>query len=158
MKLEFATVLRACLVLAAIALQPAHGQTPPAKDKLVSRDELRSCMKSETELAERRKAVEARAGENRDEATSIKTASDELVEERKRVESDPNQLRMDRFERKVKAHNARIKTLQDKADALRGDLETLNKSLVAHNDQCGGISYRKEDKDAILQERAGTSK
>jgi hypothetical protein len=32
-------------------------------------------------------------------------------------------------------------------------METLNKALVAYNEQCGGISYSKDDKEAILKER-----
>lgn len=155
MKLNSVTALRTGLLAAVIAFPAAQAQTPPPKEKLVTRDELRVCMSSESELATRRQALEARAAQNREEAGAIRTAAEELAEEKKRVDDDPNQMRIDRFERRVKAHNTRVKAAQDKAEALRADLEAMNKSLLAHNDSCGGISFRKEDKDAILQERAG---
>ena len=42
--------------------------------------------------------------------------------------------------------------------ALRGDMEALNKSLMAYNESCGGISYMPEDKAAILKEREAAAK
>lgn len=146
------TAFRTGLLLAAIALQAAQAQTPPAKDRIVTRDELRVCMNSEGDLAARRQAMEARKGQDGEEVAAIRAEAQELTAERERLQRDDKP--MERFERKVKAHNARVKAAQDKAEAFRADLESLNKALVAHNDNCGGIAYKAEDKAAILQERA----
>ncbi len=155
MKHTSVIALRTGLLAAVLAFPLAQAQTPASKDKLVTRDELRACMNSESELTTRRQALDARADQNRDEGAAIRTALKELVDEKKRLDADPNEVRTARFDRQVKAHNARVKTVEEKVEALRVDLDTFNKALLAYNDQCGGISFRMEDKDAILKERAG---
>jgi hypothetical protein len=141
--------LGAGLLLAAFTLQGAHAQTKPAK--VVTRDELRACMNSEVALATRRKELEPRNKVNGEEAAAIRAEAEQLKAEQEKIIEDNGP--MDRFNRKVKAHNARILAARTNADAFKAELENLNKSLVAHNDQCGGISFRQEDKEAILKER-----
>jgi len=141
--------LCAALLFAVYTLQGAQAQTTP--DKVVTRDELRRCMNSEVTLATRRKELEARNKVNGEEAASIRTEADQLKAEQARIIEDNGP--MDRFNRKVKTHNARIQVARTNADAFKAELETLNKSLVAHNESCGGISFRQEDKEAILKER-----
>lgn len=65
---------------------------------------------------------------------------------------------MDRFNRRVKTHNARVQVARANAESFRTDLESLNKALVAHNEGCGGVSFRIEDKEAILKERESAPK
>lgn len=143
-------------VVAAFALQAVQAQTPPAKT--VNRDQLRVCMNSESDLAARRQAMDARNKVNNDEAAAIRAEQLELTEERKRIGED-DATKIERFmNRRAKPHNARVKVAQDKAEAFRTDLETLNKALLAHNDQCGGISFMAEDKEAILKEREAAKK
>jgi hypothetical protein len=155
MKYPSPTTIASGLLLAAFTLQGAQAQTKPAR--LVTRDELRACMNSESDLAGRRKALEARGQQNREEAAAIRAEGAELAEEQKRFEDDAT--RMERFiNRRVKPHNLRVKTAQAGAESLRVDLEGLNKSLMAHNEQCGGITFRAEDKEAILKERESPSK
>lgn len=135
-------------------LQPALAQDKAART--VSRDELRVCMNSESDLAGRRKALHERATASREEQKSIAAEAEELGKERQRLEDE--QKSMDRFERKVRQHNGRVKTANEQSTALRAELETLNKELVAYNDKCGGIAFRPEDKEAILKEREAAKK
>lgn len=154
--MKFTTTTAIGLFLAAIAVQTVQAQTKPAK--LVSRDELRVCMNSESELAARRKASEARANQNREEAAAIRAEAQELTDERQRI-GEEEYTKLERFvNRKVKPHNVRVKAAQDAAEAFRAELESLNKGLVAYNDQCGGISFLPEDKAAILKEREAAKK
>jgi hypothetical protein len=145
-----AIVLLAVLAPAGV---PAQDKPPP---RLVTRDELRVCMNSEGELAGRRRAMDARGKQNQDEQDAIRAEAQELQQEHQRLE-DANANR-DRFERRVKAHNARVATANSAAAAFRAELEALNKALIAHNEQCGGISFRSEDKEAILKERESATK
>lgn len=138
-------------LLFAIVLQGAQAQAQPKAEKLVTRDELRNCMSSEVTLATRRKELEARNKVNGEEAASIRAEADQLKAEQTRIIE--NNGPMDRFDRKVKTHNARIQAARTNADVFKGELETLNKSLVTHNESCGGISFRQDDKEAILKER-----
>ena len=150
MKLTSLATIASALLLSLATLQSAQAQTKPAR--VVTRDELRACMQSETDLAARRKAMEARNQKNGEEAAAIRAEAKELLEEKARIEEDNTKL--ERFmNRRVKPHNVRVKAAQDNAEAFRTDLEGLNKSLIAHNEQCGGISFLAEDKEAILKER-----
>lgn len=156
--MKFTTTTAIGLFLAAIAVQTVQAQAQAKPAKLVSRDELRVCMNSESELAARRKASEARANQNREEAAAIRAEAQELTDERQRI-GEEEYTKLERFvNRKVKPHNVRVKAAQDAAEAFRAELESLNKSVVAYNEQCGGISFRPEDKEAILKEREAAKK
>ena len=131
----------------------AHAQTPAPR--MVSGAELRACVNTELDLADRRQAVQARNEANRVEGTAIRAEAAEMTEEMKAAEG--NETKMTRFNRKVKAHNERVAAAQAKATAVRNDLEKLNADLIAYNASCGGIAYSKEEKDAILKERAAAA-
>jgi uncharacterized protein involved in exopolysaccharide biosynthesis len=154
MKHRSITALGPAVFLLLFASQAAQAQS--SAGKVVTRDELRTCMNTEGDLTTRRHTLEERGKVNRDEAVAINTEKEELDAEAKRVESGSGNA--DRFSRRVKAYNTRVQTARGHSDALRTDMEALNKSLVAYNEQCGGISYSKEDKDAILKERETAKK
>lgn len=74
------------LLLLAIALQGAQAQTKP--DKVLTRDELRACMNSDSEQAVRRKALDQRNEQNRAEAAAIRAEAEQMTAEQKRIEED----------------------------------------------------------------------
>jgi hypothetical protein len=154
MKSKYALAIAHLVVLAAIALQAAQAQTQPART--VTRDELRVCMNSEGELGARRTDLKTRNEKLREENAAIRAEAAQLAEDQQGL--GQNQPKIDRFERRVKTHNARVKVAQDSADSLNKDVEALNSAMVAHNEKCGGISYSKEDKEAILKEREAAAK
>lgn len=149
MKHSFPTALSAGLFLASIALLGAQAQTRPARE--VNRDELRACMNSESSLATRRQAVESRGKQNSTEFDAIRAEAAELTEEKKRIE-ERNTSR-DRFDRRVNTHNTRVQAAQALGESYRTDLAALNKDLSTHHDQCGVISFKPEDREAIQKER-----
>ena len=156
MKFDTLSAVGACLVATMLTVPAAQAQTPPAK--AVNRDQLRFCMNSEADLAARRQAIDTRGKANAEEAAAIRAEQQELAEEQKRI-GENDATRMERFtNRRVKPHNARIKVAQENAESFRTDLEALNKSLMAYNDQCGRISFLAEDKEAILKEREAAKK
>jgi septal ring factor EnvC (AmiA/AmiB activator) len=154
MKIISTTAIYTSLLLCAIALPVVQAQ--PATPRPITRDELRVCMNSEGELATQRQALEARGKRQAEEAAALRAEAAELAEERDALQQ--RQASMDRFERKVRDHNLRIKTAQTGADALRTDLETLNQALLAYNASCGLVSFSVEDKEAILKEREAAKK
>ena len=135
---------------------PAPGAAPAAAAKMVSRDELRTCMNSESELGTRRQALTVRNEKAREEAAAIRAEAQQLAEEQKKAEDDPS--RMERFNRRVKAHNTRLEAANAALAAFRADAEALNQSLNAYNKTCGGITFRSEDREAILKEREAGKK
>ena len=143
------TRIAQCLVVAAVAHQLALAQTRAPRE--VTRDELRICMNTESEIAVRRSGFEGRNAKNREEAAGIRAEAEELAEDQKRVGEDSN--RMERFNRRVRGHNEKVQVARTNVEALRTDMEALNKSVVAYNESCGGITFKSEDKAAILKER-----
>jgi chromosome segregation ATPase len=139
------------LLVAALAAPHAWAQP-----KNVSRDELRVCMNSESDLATRRQGLEARGKKGAEERAAIKAEAEELTAERKAAEEDSR--RIDRVERKVRVHNQRIKTANEAVAALAADVDQLNKDMTAHNQKCGGIAFDPDDKAAILKEREAAAK
>lgn len=139
------------LLAAGIAMSSAHAQTGPARE--VTRDELRACMNNDTEIGTRRTALDARALQIRDEAAAIRLEQEQLAAEQKRIVED--QGSMDRFTRKLRTHNARVQGARANADQVGKEQEALNSSVVAHNSQCGRVSFKPEDREAILKEQAG---
>ncbi|MEO5672529.1 MAG: hypothetical protein ABIR26_17730 [Ramlibacter sp.] len=145
------TAIGVAVLLSTLALQDAQAQAKP-----VTRDQLRVCMDTESSFAPRRQALDARGAKNREEAAAIRAEREEMSAEAKRLEETG--ASMDRFNRRVRTHNERVKTAQDEAGVFRTDLEALNKAMIAYNEQCGGITYMPEDKAAILKEREAAKK
>ena len=76
----------AALLLAATAFA-TQAQTAAAP-KTVSKDELRTCMKTEADLAASRTAIAARSEANRAEMAAIKVQAEEMTAEQKAVEGN----------------------------------------------------------------------
>jgi hypothetical protein len=144
--------------LCAATLAPLGAQAQPAQPRIATRDELRACMKSEDDLKTTRESLDARNRQNGVEAKAITAEADELTEEQKRVEESTMPLARDRFDRKVRQHNARIAAAKEKEDGVRSGFEDLKKAMQAHNDRCGGMAFRPEDKAAIVKERESQGK
>lgn len=138
-------------VLAAAAALCVQAQTAPPRT--VNRDELRVCMNNDAGLAARRKAYEAQSRKIGEESAAIRSEQEELANEQKRLEEDNKP--MDRFQRKVRAHNERVRAARAAAGHSRKDLDALNADVVAHNADCGRVSFQPEDREAILKEQAG---
>ena len=161
MKIRPIPSLAAGLLLALLAADLAHAQTaaqvPASAPRIVSRDELRTCMTTDSGLTARRQALEVRATANQAEVVAIRAEAAKMAEDQKGVDaSDERKVRQ--FKRVIDAHNARVQAANSAKETFRADLENLNQALVAYNTQCGGIAFKKEDKEAILKERDATAK
>lgn len=139
---------------AAFAQTPAPEAPPAAEPRVVTRDELRFCMDGEVSLAARRKQVTDRNAAAQAEIAAIRAEAAQMDEDRRQIRDD-EYTKQERFDRRVKVHNARIQAANAATAAVRADLEALNKDVVAYNAGCGRISFRPEDKAAILKEREG---
>jgi uncharacterized protein (DUF3084 family) len=138
------------LAFAVLAPLAAPAQTTP---KIATRDELRACMNSETDLGKQREGLEARTKQLNEEAAAVRTEEEELAAEQKRVEQSSMPMARDRFDRKIRQHNARVTAGKQQSEALKAGLEDLKKGMEAHNTKCGGIAFDPADKAAILKEQ-----
>ena len=135
------------LALGALA-QAAAAQAP----RVISRDELRACMDSESQIAARREAVAARSKAQETEHAAIRAERESLQAEQKRVEAGEGSR--DRLERRGRVFNERLKAANDVQAQIAAEVDAVNKALAAYNDKCGGVAFKDEDREAILKERA----
>lgn len=140
-----------------LAAAGAAAQTANKAPRVVSKDELRVCMNDEAALAVRRKDIDAKRAVNQTEQTAIRAEGQALAEDEKNVDQT-NDRRVREFKRRVDTYNTRVKTANDALAAVRVELDGLNKSLIAYNESCAGISFLSEDKEAILKEREAAAK
>ena len=143
------------ILAAAFVVSSALAQTPPAR--VVTRDELRACMSSVSKLATDRQSLSERGTKVREEAQAMGSELQELAEQRPRAEEQGG-VALDRFNRKVKSHNARMEAVRASAERIGKDEDAFNTETIAYNASCGRISFKPEDKEAILKEVAPAGK
>ena len=144
------------LAVAVSAIGAAHAQAT-ATPRTLSRDELATCMTSEGDLKARRAAIDARRDKFKPEEDAIRAEAKDLDDEKKMIREDEYR-KQERFDRKIKAHNARIDAARGVSDGIRKDYEGLMASMNAYNQGCTGVAFRPEDKEAILKEREAAAK
>ena len=145
----------AAVLAAAFVVSTALAQTAPAR--VVTRDELRACMSSASKLAGDRQALTERGTKAREEAQAVGAEVPEIVEQRPRAEEQGGAA-LDRFNRMVKSHNARMDAVRANAERIGKDEDAFNTETIAYNASCGRISFKPEDKEAILKELAPAGK
>ena len=79
MKALSANLIASALLVSLLSLHAAHAQ--PKGAKVVSREQLRACMDSESELAARRSAIDSRKARSNEESAAIKVEAADLTEE-----------------------------------------------------------------------------
>lgn len=143
-------------VLAATSGLAAAQQAAKAEPRVVSKDELRTCMQAEASVAARKKALMERNNKLKEEQAAIGADSNALKEEGEKL-ADQN-ANMDRYNRKVRTHNQRIDAALNAGKEINAEADAINKAALAYNKDCTGIGYRPEDKEAILKEMAAAPK
>ena len=95
--------------------------------------------------------MDERTAKHEEEAKAIKEELAALEKEGKELEKE--QKPMERFQRKVKQHNAKVEEVLKVEKVMLDDWTALNNDLTTYNKNCSGISFRLEDRQAILKER-----
>jgi uncharacterized protein (DUF3084 family) len=144
--------LAATFSLAALA----QAQTPP--NKIITRDEFRSCMDNQDTLKAKADSIKERGAKLNAESDAIRAEDDELKVEQKRVEDSSMPLARERFDRKVKAHSNRVKAAEAESAKLRAEADQVSKELDAHNAKCSNVSISKDDREAVMKEREAAGK
>ncbi len=147
------TLLHRALFAALLAgASCSFAQAPAQPPKILTKDELRTCMTTEADLGTRRQALEARALKLGEQQAAIRAESLALDEEQGKITAGETR-RQEIFAKKVTAFNARLAEVNAAQDAYRADRDTHGKALAGYNASCGGVAFRPEDKEAILKER-----
>ena len=131
----------------------APAQAPASAQRMLSRDELRVCMKSGAELATRRTGMEGRNARTRDEAAAIRAEGQQLAADQKAL-STQDRAQVEAFNQRADAYNARVQAAKASIEAITADQLALNAAVLAYNEQCGNATSRQADRDAIEKELA----
>jgi chromosome segregation ATPase len=147
------------LGLAAALAFPAAAQAP-AKKRLGTRDELRACMNSEADIQAKQKTLKERADKLGEEAKALRVETEELAPEQKRMEADDwaTGPARQRLERKIKAHDSRLKAAQQAEATFDTDRVAYEKELADWREKCTTASFDPDDKAAVLKEREAAKK
>ena len=150
--------LVAAAILAATSL-PSAAQTQPAGRK-VNRDELRKCLDDGDALKARSEALKAAADKARPKQDELMAEKNAIDEEIKRQDSATGQSMgiatgnsRDRLERRKRNYEARAQETKAEFDKLNADADQLKSDLAKYNQGCSGITYDREDREAIEKER-----
>ncbi len=153
------TITLPAIALGAIAaslLLPAAAQQAKDPNKRVgTRDELRFCMSTSPDIQARQKALQERGEKLGEAARQIKTETEEMNAEQQRAESDDTLTgpRRDRLERKIRAHNAKLKEAQEVEAKYDADKAAFDKDLAAWREKCTNVQFMQDDLDAVNAEQ-----
>ncbi|MBK0391558.1 hypothetical protein [Ramlibacter algicola] len=157
MKTKLLLSLVAAATLAATSL-PAAAQAQPGRK--VNRDELRKCLNDGDALRARSDALKAAAEKARPKQEELQAERTAIEDEIKRQESATNQSMgiatgnpRERLERRKRMYEAKVQDVKAETDKLNGEADQLKADLAKYNEGCSGITYDKEDREAIEKER-----
>ncbi len=151
----FLTPIACGAMLAALSFSVFAQGTPT---KTITRDEFRACMNGQDSLQGRGDSIKQRGAKLQQESDSIKAEEEQLTAEDKRVSDSSAYGARDRFDRKVKAHSARVKAAEEESKTLRAEADAFTKDLDAYNARCSGVAVNKEDREAVMKEREAAGK
>ncbi|MFL6694325.1 MAG: hypothetical protein ACJ8GO_15345 [Ramlibacter sp.] len=152
------TTVAAVAFFAAAALPLAHAQTLNVGRK-VNRDELRECLDAGDSIKARNEDLKARSARINTVSEELKVEADAIKQESERQEGSSSLLGgRDRLERRKQAYGQKLASVKAEAEKFTPEADALNKDLAAYNQRCSGISYSKEDREAIMKEREAPKK
>jgi Skp family chaperone for outer membrane proteins len=154
MKSTFLTPIAGAL-LAALSFASIAQDAPR---KTITRDEFRACMDNQDVMVTHGDSIKQRGAKLQQEAEAIKEEEAQLTQEQKRAEESSFSGARERFERKVKAHTARVKAAEEESKTLRAEADKFTKDLDAHNAKCSGVAINREDREAVMKEREAAGK
>lgn len=153
------TTALASIALSAIVaafLSPAAAQQAKDPNKRVgTRDELRYCMSTGPDIQARQSGLVERGQKLGEDAKAMKAETDELSSEQKRAESDDTLSgpRRERLERKVRAHNAKLKEAREVEAKFDADRAAFEKDLAAWREKCSNVQFMQDDLEAVKAEQ-----
>lgn len=150
----------ACGALAAAFSLAAFAQAsaPAAPTKTITRDEFRACMNNQDALKAKADSIKERGAKLTAEGESIRAEEEQLKAEQKRVEDSSFPGARERFDKKVRVHQNRIKAAEEESAKLRAEAGQITTDLDAHNAKCANVAVNKDDRDAVMKEREAAGK
>jgi hypothetical protein len=143
--------------IAASLLLPAAAQQAKDPTKRVgTRDELRYCTNTGPEIQARQKVLVERGQKLGEAAKAMQAETEEVQADQKRAETDDSLTgpRRERLERKIRAHNAKMKEAQEVEAKFDADKAVFEKDLAAWREKCTNVQFMQDDLDAIKAEGA----
>lgn len=155
MKITAISALALGAIAASFLLPAAAQQAKDPNKRVGTRDELRYCMSASPEIQARQKALIERGKKLGEDANQLKAETDEVTAEQQRAETDDTYSgpRRERLERKVRAHNAKLKEAREVEAKFDADKATFEKDLGAWREKCTNVQFMQDDLDAVNAEQ-----
>ena len=155
MKITATSALALGAIAASFLLPAAAQQAKDPNKRVGTRDELRYCMSASPEIQARQKALIERGKKLGEDANQLKAETDEVTAEQKRAETDDTYSgpRRERLERKVRAHNAKLKEAREVEAKFDADKAAFEKDLGAWREKCTNVQFMQDDLDAVNAEQ-----
>lgn len=149
-----AVALAACAVTAI-----AQPQTTKDGKRIGTRDEYRACLNIADQVEQRQSELRTRSEALAKEMKTLNEEAPQLNAEVKSADDDGvSGIRRTRLERRVKEHDARLKTAQEQEAALNKDVDGFNQFVTDYKGKCTGVAFDNDDIDAVKKERAAAGK
>lgn len=155
MKITATTALALGAIAASLVLPVAAQQAKDPNKRVGTRDELRYCMSASPDIQARQKALIERGNKLGEAAKQMKAETDEVTAEQQRAETDDTYTgpRRERLERKVRAHNAKLKEAREVEAKFDADKAAFEKDLGAWREKCTNVQFMQDDLDAVNAEQ-----
>jgi len=146
--------LRIPFLVAALLLTcaAAAAATKPGAGGYGTRDQLRECLDLDDSLKARARALEASAAASNKQIEANEAEAARLVEMKKTLDRS-DKAAIAAFNTAAKEHNEHVQQADDGANAVQAATTAYNDDKKDAEHQCGSISYRPADMDAVTRER-----
>jgi hypothetical protein len=155
MKITAVSAVALGAIAASLLLPAAAQQAKDPSKRIGTRDELRYCTSASPEIQARQKALVERGSKLGEAAKQLKAETDEVMAEQQRAETDDTYTgpRRERLERKVRAHNAKLKEAQEVEAKFDADKAAFDKDLAGWREKCTNVQFMQDDLDAVKAEQ-----
>lgn len=156
-------LLRHSLALVALAatcgLALAQPQTTKDGKRVGTREDLRACMATRDEIESTQKSLKERGEKIAADSKALSAETEDLNTQVKQADDDGlTGLRRTRLERKVKEHDAKLKSVQDAEAAFNADHEAFDKKVAGYHESCSNVAFDNDDVAAVKKEREAAGK
>jgi hypothetical protein len=131
----------------------AAGKARPPGILFSTLDEARACDRLDEGLADQRAQVESETRFNQQALTELQADSDQILELQHTLD-EHDDVAIEVFNARVKAHNERMEEVNRRAQAGNALMRKLNEAAYARNQQCMRLVISERDYQTLRKERA----
>lgn len=121
-----------------------------------TRDQLRECMNLDDALKERAQALEAGAVAINKQVADNEAEAGRLIDMKKTLDRS-DKAAIQKFNDAALAHNQHVQQVDEAGNAAEAAAKAYSDDKTDKEQQCGSLTYRPADVDAVAKERKKTA-